>query len=431
MYNIPVTITFNSFSFGCRVNQAETEVLDRKLADRGLVKTRINPDLFIINTCAVTGKAEREAKQLIYRVKRKLPTTKVAVTGCAATKWIKESVKVEGTDIVIDNPNKDFAADILLKRLKIKRTKKGKTDIINSRYLESGRLLLKIQDGCQRFCTFCIVPYLRGQPKSDSIKKIVGTIRNSDRRVKEVILTAINTQAFGFDTGEKFIDLVRTVIEKTKVARISFGSIHPWSVTEEFLKFYDQILPSKRLADFFHIPLQSGSNKILELMRRGYTREEFTEKLAKIKKINPDAFIGTDIIAGFPDESEADFRDTYNFLRDAPIDKFHVFRFSPREKTAAFYMSKRMKNVPSPLMKKRAAQLGKLSQQKYASFQKSLLGRSFPALFLLEKEDGFRRVLLSNQVPALIETGKDFRAEIKSVLLTEIKKGRLLGILTN
>ena len=159
------------------------------------------------------------------------------------------------------------------------------------------------------------------------------------------ILTAINTQAYGYDSGESFIDLVSVLIDKTRVERISFGSIHPWSVTQEFLKFYKKIRPKKRLVDFFHIPLQSGSDKILNLMRRGYTREEFVEKLTEIKNIYPDAFIGTDVIVGFLEETDQDFDDTYNFLKDSPISKFHVFRFSPREKTAAYFMKKRMNSI--------------------------------------------------------------------------------------
>lgn len=425
-----MTQTFSTFAFGCRVNAAEKEMLDRKLLETGFQYKIDNPDIYIINTCAVTRKAEREARQLIYQTKKKWLNTKVVVTGCAATKWINENIQVNGVDWIVDNTNKEYIATLLNSKFKSQSSKpnlKNKKLQIKNKYILSGRLLLKIQDGCHRFCTFCIVPYLRGQPKSERIKNIELRIKNHEKDIREVILTAINTQAFGYETGETFIDLIKTVLNKTKVPRISFGSVHPWSITNEFLQFYEKILPKKRLVNFFHIPLQSGSNKILSYMKRDYTREEILVKLETIQKINPLAFIATDIIVGFLEETDKDFEDTYNFLLKSQISKFHVFRYSPREKTAGFFMRKRLKE-PTPSQKsQRAKTLIELSKNKYQKFLEKHIGKTFPALFLEKRIDGFQEVLLDNQIPVMIKSDKDFRGEIKFVNINYLKDGKLVG----
>ena len=505
--------TFASYSFGCRVNQAEKEMLNRQLSAVNYQYSENNPSIYIINTCAVTQKAEREARQLIYQTKRKWPKTKIVVTGCAATKWINEGTKIPQVDWLIDNTNKEYIAQLLSSKLKDQRSNsKLKTKNLNTlileagdtgeeanikqpkipilktelnapndssflgvetlwkeksdrkrlfvsekfgietvqkrninKYLNSGRLLLKIQDGCQRYCTFCIVPYLRGQPKSKSIKEIIREINCHTELVSasssntyeipkqvlddiiEVILTAINTEAYGYDTGESFITLINRIIEVTKVPRISFGSIHPWSLNNDFLTLIDKMDHKGRIVNYFHIPLQSGSNKILSLMKRGYTCEEFIEKLDRLHRINPLAFIGTDIIVGFLEETDKDFEDTYNFLKDSPISKFHVFRFSPREKTAAFYMKKRLKE-PTPAQKtKRAQVLIELSRQKYQRFLEKHIGKTFPALFMEKRIDDFQEALLDNQVPALIITTKNLTGEIETIKIEAIKEEKLIG----
>lgn len=241
--------------------------------------------------------------------------------------------------------------------------------------------MVKIQDGCDRFCSYCIVAHLRGKPTSRTIKEIIQNINDfylssrvpqngtrrplkyskdcfahtrNDREILEVILTAINTECFGKDTGETLVGLIDAILTQTSIPNISFGSIHPWSITDEFLAYYQTIMGTNRFVPFFHIPIQSGSNNILQLMNRGYTKEEILTTLKKIKSINPDAFIGTDIIVGFPGETEKEFNETYEFLKNAPIDKIHVFRFSARPGTAA----EKLRNIygePTPQEKQERA----------------------------------------------------------------------------
>ncbi|OGF99762.1 hypothetical protein A2Y99_01780 [Candidatus Gottesmanbacteria bacterium RBG_13_37_7] len=478
--------TFATYSFGCRVNQAEIQEISNQLSVLGFQYSEKNPEFYIINTCAVTRKAEREARQFIYQIRKKYPKTQIIITGCVATKWKMEKSQFLNSCLRRQAKSKISTNDLPAQTGKIQRknilfidnkVKENIVRLINSNYLHAGdatptksgkrqsacadrdpqinifsfgkylpskRLLIKIQDGCHRFCTYCIVPYLRGKPKSERIRNIELRIKNFEDKIKEVILTAINTEAYGLDTGESFIDLIKTILEKTNIERLSFGSINPWSIDDKFLNFYEQqitdnrfthqspneggqLTADNRLAHFFHIPLQSGSNKILSLMKRDYTKKEFLEKIKAIKKINQLAFIATDVIVGFPGEKEEDFQDTYNFLRDSPIVKFHVFRFSKREFTAAYYMSKKLKESSEDVKKKRAQTLIDMGRKKYHQFLNKHIGKTFPALFLTTRKNGSREALLDNQIPVLVKTDKNLAGEIRRVKVIKRKENLLFA----
>lgn len=432
--------TFFTYSFGCRVNEAEKEEIDRKMILSGYKFDSLNPDIFIINTCSVTHKAEREARQLIYQTKKNLPNTKIVVTGCSATYWLKNKLYNDlKVDMIIDNVNKEFLVNLIKKRLldqpaynRSGCTRANRTILnepIFNKFIGSGRMMIKIQDGCQRYCTFCIVPYLRGMPNSTKIEDIIYKVKNlyKNNHLKEIILTAINTKAFGFDTKESFVDLLRSAIKETNIPRISLGSIHPWSLNEDFFEFYKKYISKNRLINFFHIPLQSGSNKILILMKRGYNREEMLVKLNRIKQINPYAFLATDIIVGFLEENDADFKETYEFLKKSPISKFHVFKFSKRVKTSADYMAKRLKEPSSKEKAERANRLIELSEKKYHNFMKQNIGRTSPVLFLEKTINGLRESLLDNQLPIWVDSKTTYPGEIKNVKVIEYKKRRLFG----
>ncbi|NTU46815.1 MiaB/RimO family radical SAM methylthiotransferase [Candidatus Roizmanbacteria bacterium] len=421
--------TFYSHSFGCRVNQAEQEELDKRLVEFGFTKDQGDPSFYIINSCSVTHKAEREVKQLMYQIRRKYPQTKLIVTGCAATNWINQQMKLPDGDMLIDNSNKEFIASLIEKESSTKQTAPVPASVtVNDKYLNSKRVILKIQDGCQRFCTYCIVPYLRGTPRSIATQTIVETISAYEKEgIQEVIAAAINTEAYGYDTGESFLGLISAILSETSIPRLSFGSIHPWSITPEFLKWYETEAQNPRFVDFFHIPLQSGSNKILQLMKRGYTREEFLEKLNQIAIIQPFAFIGTDVIVGFLGEEEKDFQDTYKFLEQTPISRFHVFRYSERKNTAASYMKKRVNEPTSAEKIKRARALAELGAKKYQKFLDSHVGQRFATLILEKKEGNSQQGLLENQIPVLVDTTHDRTGEIVPVQILECKNGSLFG----
>ncbi|MEK7495009.1 MAG: MiaB/RimO family radical SAM methylthiotransferase [Patescibacteria group bacterium] len=423
--------TFFTYSFGCRVNQAEKEVIDREMQNNGFSLKKQSPNISIINTCAITHKAEREAKQLIYRLKRENPNGQIVITGCSATYWKKNDLlKNLPIDLVVDNINKEFLVKLIQNRLSGQASSNlgGQNKIGMDKYLNSGRALIKIQDGCQRFCSYCIVPYLRSNPKSEKIKNLELRIKNLGKEINEIIFTAINTEAFGFDTGEKLITLIDQTIEATKIPRISFGSIHPWSINDEFLNYYKKILPLKRLVNFFHVPIQSGSNKILNLMKRGYTQEKMLEKLNKLHKINPLVLIATDVIVGFLDETDRDFQETYDFLEKSPISKFHIFRFSKRDNTSAHYMKKNFKEPSVAVKFKRSKILADLGKKKYEMFLKKNIGRTSTILFLNTEVDGYREALLDNQLPIYIKINKPIQpARLHVAKILEYKKGRLFG----
>lgn len=423
---------FYTYSFGCRVNQAEKEEIDKQLIKKGGVVSESNPDIYVINTCSVTHKAEREVRQHINLIRKKFPVVKIIVTGCAATNWIKLAKKPDlKIDLLVDNIRKEYLVDLIAKKFikpNIKRTThKPRLDQPSDKYISSRRIILKIQDGCHRFCSFCIVPYLRGLPKSVPIKEIIKKVRKLESTINEIIISAINTEAYGYDTKETFIDLIKAVLKKTKIRRISFGSIHPWTINEDFIRFYKNYSFNNRLVHFFHIPLQSGSNKILNLMKRGYNKEQWMEKLNSLYKLNPSILLGTDIIVGFLDETEKDFYQTYRFLEQSPIVKFHVFRFSIRQHTAAYYMSKTIKTPSFSIVKKRASALRQLGEKKYYQFLEKHLGKTLEVMFLKSFKNGLQKGLLPNQLPVYVKSNKDFTGRFKPVKIQEIKNNLLIG----
>lgn len=418
--------TFASYSFGCRVNHAEKQRFDQDLIASGYRYDEANPNIYIINTCAVTAKAEREVRQHIYQIRKSLPKCKVILTGCAATFWQQSKINSKlPIDLIVSNSDKERLVEIINKVCHPESRLAGEGS--NDKFLQSGRMMLKIQDGCHRFCSYCIVPYLRGFPKSTPIKNLKFQISNLTPNLKEVILTAINTEAFGKDTNETLIDLMKTVLSKTKIPRISFGSIHPWSIDAKFLDYYKTICNDVRFVDFFHIPLQSGCNKILKLMKRDYTIKGIRNMIYELNSINPRALIATDIIVGFLEESDEDFEKTYKLLEKLPINKFHVFKFSKRSHTAADFMSKRMFE-PTPQQKnERSKRLIALGEKKYQNFLQTLIGWESTALMIGGVVDGYQTGLLENQVLVNIHTNKNLSGTILPVKIEELKNKKLFG----
>jgi len=420
--------TFAGFSFGCRVNAAETAAIERRLIEAGYTHSFTSPDLYIINSCAVTSKAEREVRQMIYRIKKNSPGAKIILTGCAATYWEKSGICAKlPIDLLVENFQKDRIVDQIKLHYPLTSVNYKINNFYKNKYENSGRLLVKIQDGCRCFCSYCIVPYLRKIVSSESIKNIKLTVTNRKDNIKEVILTAVNTKEFGKDTRETLIKLIQTILTKTNIDRISFGSIHPTSLDPDFLLYYKTLAKDPRFIDFFHVPVQSGSNAVLDLMRRGYRREEISDRLLQIRKINPKAFIATDVIVGFLGETEREFGETYDFLQSSPIDKFHVFRFTRRVNTAADFMAKRIKEPSSSEKIRRSQALIALSQKKYLTFLKKLVGWQSSALMIGDLKEGIQEALLENQIPVQVWTNQNLSGQIKRVKIEEIGSSGLIG----
>ncbi len=425
-------VSFKVHTFGCRVNQAESEVLKERMIQEGFLQNSDKYKIIVINSCAVTHKAEREVRQFIYQEKRKNPDVFLVVTGCAATYWKRNKVYIKEIDLLIDNTEKEYVAKMIKKRfenrgVKVKKLSLGK---IQDKYFSSKRALIKIQDGCDRFCSYCIVPYLRGLPRSVKIDEILARVRMLEKDIAEVIYTAINTEDFGKENKETLIELIKRTLQETKIKRLSFGSIHPWSITKEFIRFYKENLnKSSRFVKFFHIPIQSASNNVLYFMKRGYTREELYYRFNALHEANPESFLATDVIVGFLGETEKDFLETYSFLRDAPVFRFHVFRFSVRKNTAAFYLKKRLFEPSESIKKERAKVLRELSEKKLVKFKKRFVDKVREALFLSKSEEDFQAALLHNQLPVMVKNSKVTAGEIREIKIVEVKKGVLVGAL--
>lgn len=415
-----------SYSFGCRVNEAERQSFDQQLVTAGFSWNEKNPSFYIINSCAVTGKAEREVRQHIYHIRKKFPNTILITTGCSATLWKREQNTPSGSDYFLDNAEKETLVDLVLSLSKQATTVNLKQKIPD-KFLTSGRMMIKIQEGCNRFCSYCIVPYLRGPLRSSTIFDIVKHILSSKEHVSEVILTAINTEGFGKDTGETLPQLIETILKNTKVERVSFGSIHPWSLTDTFLPWYQQHTSDPRFVHFFHIPVQSGSDKILNLMGRQYNTANILGILKKLRSLNPHALIATDVIVGFPGETKKEFEETYLFLKNSPIDKFHIFRYSKRPGTTASVYGKKYREPLSEEKIRRANRLLVLGKKKYSAFLKTHVVHVFPALFLAAHTEKFQEALLDNQVPIRVRTKAVSPGTIQLVHVDSFRKNLLFG----
>jgi len=421
--------TFASFAFGCRVNQAEKEQLDRALEISGLIYNSDNPDFYIINSCAVTGKAEHEVRQYINHIHRTLPQTSIVVTGCAATRWIRDKEHVSEAALLIDNYDK-LRLDTIL--ISLKKPSKNKEQSVPRKYsdkfIQSGRVMVKLQDGCSRFCSFCIVPYLRGKPTSRTITDIVEEIKRVEHQTTEVILTAINTEYFGKGNKESIPKLMEVLFSQTSIKRFSFGSIHPWSLNDEFIDWYKEHKNNPRLVHFFHVPLQSGNDDVLHRMNRGYRIGDIVDTLEKLKIINNELLLGTDIIVGFLGETKEEFEMSYKILQGSPIDRLHVFRFSQRIGTKAYTLRNSYPVVSSKEKIERTKKFITLSENKFHRFQQRLTGSTRPALFLLEQENNILRALLPNQVEIYIRTKECIQpGTIQNILVTRFEKGKLFG----
>ncbi|MCX6731945.1 MAG: MiaB/RimO family radical SAM methylthiotransferase [Candidatus Roizmanbacteria bacterium] len=415
--------TFQSFVFGCRVNEAERIKMDKQLVEAGYSVDLASPSFLIINSCAITGKAEREAKQLIYQLRKKHPESKIVLTGCSATVWSKyNTAETKLVDILVPNDKKSNLVDLLSTNDE-PLADASSAEAVGDKFRYSNRLLVKIQDGCHRFCTYCIVPYLRGLPQSQKIADIVSYINSFLPIPSEVILNAINTESFGTDTGETLVNLIKQVIKETKVPRIAFGSIHPWSLTNEFINYMRSTLAGeKRFVQFLHIPVQSGSPTVLKYMRREYDINKIEKSINEIQKIQPNTLLATDVIVGFLGETEELFEETYSFLERSPISRLHVFRFSNRAHTAAFYLKKQLIEPSPQEKKKRSERLIELSRKKYQKFIENQIGRTVQALVIAKGKQGMK-VLLDNQVEGILIDKECLPGDLVHVTIIAAKDG--------
>jgi len=370
---------------GCKLNFSETATISRDFIRHGFEKVdyREAADIYVLNTCSVTENADKEARKLIRQAKRRNPNSSVAVIGCYAQLKPNDIAKIDGVDIVLGAEEKfnllnHLDAIDLNGRTKVIRSEIGHVHKFRPSYSsgERTRSFLKVQDGCDYTCSFCTIPLARGESRSNTIEntlKIAKEVAETDAR--EIVLTGVNIGDFGKGTRETFYDLVQKLDRLNGLDRIRISSIEPNLLTNEIIEFCSS---SQKFMPHFHVPLQSGSDKILGAMRRRYKRDLYVERVNKIKAVAADTCIGVDVIVGFPGETNDDFMDTYNFLNELDISYLHVFTYSERPNTDAIGIRE---VVSKEKRAERSKMLHILSDKKQRYFNDQFLGMERPVLF--------------------------------------------------
>ena len=394
-------------TLGCKLNYSETSAIERLLNQDGFVTKEFTEeaDVYVINTCSVTNNADKECRQLVRRIQRKAPEAMVVIIGCYAQLKPKEIAEIPGVDLVLGASEKFNITEHLKELTHGDSAKICSCEIEDVEGFHSSfslahrtRTFLKVQDGCDYNCSFCTIPLARGKSRSNSVDNILLEIKKIEEAgVKEIVLTGINLGDFGKDSkGEKtdknFYSLLQAIEESTNIERYRISSIEPNLLTDEIINF---VAASKKIMPHFHIPLQSGSNKILGSMRRRYKRELYAEKVATIKTLIPHCCIGVDVITGFPGETENDFKDTVDFLLDIDVSYFHVFTYSERDNTHALKMEG---IVPVNVRNDRTKILRSLSYKKMQQFTRQHQGQSRKVLFEGKQKNGMMEGYSDNYI---------------------------------
>ncbi len=372
-------------TLGCKLNFSETATISRDFLRHGFEKVdyRDTADIYVLNTCSVTENADKEARKLIRQAKRRNPESAIAVIGCYAQLKPNDIAAIDGVDIVLGAGEKfnllNYLDSIDLNGgAKVIQSEIDHVHTFTPSYStgERTRSFLKIQDGCDYTCSFCTIPMARGESRSDTIDKTLQVAKEvAETDTREIVLTGVNIGDFGKGSDETFFDLIQQLEQLDGIDRIRISSIEPNLLTNEIIQF---CASSQKFMPHFHIPLQSGSDKILSAMRRRYKRDLYEERVAKIKSIIPHACIGVDVIVGFPGETDDDFLDTYNILNELDISYLHVFTYSERPNTDAVEMGE---VVPKETRAERSKMLHILSDKKRRYFNDQFIGKDRPVLF--------------------------------------------------
>lgn len=413
------TIAFQTF--GCKLNFAETSAIARKFpeSDYEVVDFKENADYYVIHSCTVTNQAEKKTRAAIRQAMRKNPEASVSVIGCYAQLRPDDLRKINGVDIVLGNNNKYQLFDHIEKL----NPETPETITIPTRPMtyEPGfsmddrtRSFFKVQDGCDYFCTYCAIPFARGRSRSATIESTLEVARRiAGTQVKEVVLTGVNIGDFGKENGESFYDLLLGLETLSGIDRIRISSVEPELLNEDIIKL---VAKSERFMPHFHIPLQSGTDRILELMKRKYKREVFAQRVHTIKSLMPDACIAADVITGFPGETDDDFGQTVDFIKNLPISYLHVFTYSSRPGTKAALMDDQL---PDAVKQKRSRILHQLSEDKKETFYKENKGSTRQILWESDVENGFMSGFSENYIRCKKPYDPSAVNQIETVILLE------------
>ncbi len=425
--------TVVSFALGCKVNQAESEAIAEAFADRGYNIKTINDkaDIYVINTCSVTNFGDKKSRQILRKVKRLNPNSIVVAAGCYAQTNIEAISNIDEVDIIVGTNGKNNIVDYVENFILNPQKACFVNNIMNEHQFEPislkklanrTRVYIKIQDGCSQFCSYCIIPYARGPIRSRDEEDILNEIKTlSLNGFKEVVLTGIHIASYGKDNGKtSLLELVKKADAITNIERIRLSSLEPSIITDEFASDISKL---KKLCPHFHLSLQSGCDKVLKSMNRRYTTQQYKNAVALLKKYIPNVALTTDIIVGFPGETDEDFAQTCLFAQNIQFSKIHVFPYSPKKGTPAAEMKNQ---ISTDIKNTRACTLTNISEQMEYEFIKKQIGQTFYVLF--EKyENGFCEGHTPNYIQVRVKHNKPIKNTILLVKIVDVCNNLAFG----
>lgn len=436
-------------TLGCKVNQYETNAMAQKFLEKGYQiieeitpeNEDIKPDICIINTCTVTNMSDRKSRQMLRRMKEKNPSTIVVAVGCYAQVAKKKLAKIPEIDLVLGNNEKVEIVKYVEEYINNHINNVELDDVMYSKefsdfgdvtYTEKTRAVIKIQDGCDRFCSYCIIPYARGRVRSRKPENIISEITQiASKGIKEVVITGIHIASYGKDfamskdsklTNYRLIDLLEEINEIQGIQRIRLGSIEPLLITVEFV---ERLKKLEKICHHFHLSLQSGCDETLKRMNRRYTIEQFKEIVRLLRNAYSDVNLTTDIIVGFPGETDEEFNKTYQFLKEIKFYKMHIFKYSPRKGTKAAVMPNQ---INGDIKEERSKKLIELSDRNEIEYNKSYIGKNVEVLFEEEK-DGMYKGHTQNYIMVYCQSKEKLDNKIIDVVCEKAEKEHIIAIM--
>ena len=425
------------YTLGCKVNQYETEAMLELFEKEGYEKaeTEDYADVYVINTCTVTHMSDRKSRQYIRRMKKKNPDAIIAVVGCYSQVSPEEILSIDEVNLVMGtNDRKKIVEEV--KKIDASRKVSTVDDIMKVKAFEEieinktngkTRAFMKIQDGCDRYCSYCIIPYARGRVRSRDLESIVKEVENlASNGYKEVVLTGIHVASYGKDIKDsdiKLLDVIKQINDIEGIERIRLSSVEPILFTDEFV---EAVSTMDKVCPHYHLSLQSGCDETLKRMKRRYTTEEYKAIVDRLRAAIPNVSITTDVIVGFPGETNEEFDKTYEFLKDIELTHMHVFKYSPRKGTPAATME----NQVDPSTKHdRSEKLLQLNEENFNKFGQKMLDKEFNVLFEQKVGDNKYEGLTEKYVKVIVESDNDISEQILKVKIKDVKNEFLEGIL--
>lgn len=420
------------YTLGCKVNQYETEAMEELFANAGyeICDFSQKADVYVINTCSVTNMGDRKSRQIIRRAKKANPDGIIAVTGCYSQTAPEEILAIDGVNLVLGTQGRGNIV-ALTENLTADSKVNAVSDIMHThdfeelkinRYSDRTRAYIKIQDGCSQFCSYCIIPYARGpvrsRPENEILDEIAELAKNG---YTEIILVGIHVASYGKDIGTTLDSLLIKADHTEGIRRIRLSSIEPMTLNRDFI---EQIRTSQKLCPHFHISLQSGCDETLHRMNRHYTAAEYMDIVNGLREAFPDAAITTDIMVGFPGETEEEFNETSEFVKNADFAEAHVFMYSPRRGTPA---ARRADQIAPDVKEERSKRIIEITTKSHRAFLEKYIGKTAEVLFEQISKDGFWEGKTTNYIRVKLKSAENLKGLYKTVLLKEIKNGEIFA----